>query len=471
MSSWIALPGSQQLFLSCPIREALYEGTRGPGKTESLLMSFAQFTGRGFGSHWRGVIFRETYKQLDDLITKSKRWFRDIFPEARYNAGSFTWEWPDGEALLLRHMARPDDYYNYHGHEYPFIGWEELTRWSNLSCYDAMMACNRSGHPDVPRIVRSTTNPHGRGHNAVKRRFITPASRGSVIVDELSPLGRVAIHGSIEENLALLNADPDYIRQLEATEDPNRRAAWRWGSWDISSGGMFDDLWDAGSHVVPAFDVPRGWRLDRCHDWGSARPSATLWFAESDGVPFAETTGGKKTGRELWFPRGHLIVADELYTWTGKENEGKRWTPTKIGQAIVQRERERGWTGRVRPGPADASIFTAEPGEKSIAQKLEAAGAVFVPSFKGPGSRVNGWQLVRDLLSATLGDDVTRRMEEPGLSFMDRCRQTLRTLPSAPRDETDPDDVDTEAEDHIADVVRYKALARKHVVKIEELSA
>lgn len=334
-----------------------------------------------------------------------------------------------------------------------------------------MMACNRSGHPDVPRIVRSTTNPHGRGHNAVKRRFITPAPRGVVIVDELSPLGRVAIHGSIEENLALLNADPDYIRQLEATEDPNRRAAWRWGSWDISSGGMFDDLWDAGVHVVPTFDVPRGWRLDRGHDWGSARPSGTLWFAESDGVPFAETIGGKKTGRERWFPRGHLIVADELYTWTGKENEGARWTPTKVGQTIVQRERERGWTGRVRPGPADASIFTAEPGEKSIAQKLEAAGAVFIPSFKGPGSRVNGWQLVRDLLSATLGDDVTGRMEEPGLSVMDRCRQTLRTLPSAPRDETDPDDVDTEAEDHIPDVVRYKALARKHVVKIEELSA
>lgn len=54
---WKPLPGSQTRFLTCPVFEALLEGTRGGGKTDALLMSFAQYCGRGFGEHWRGCSF------------------------------------------------------------------------------------------------------------------------------------------------------------------------------------------------------------------------------------------------------------------------------------------------------------------------------------------------------------------------------------------------------------------------------
>ncbi len=51
---WMPLPGSQYLFLECPIYEALYEGTRGPGKTLTLLMDFCKEVGKGYGKLWRG---------------------------------------------------------------------------------------------------------------------------------------------------------------------------------------------------------------------------------------------------------------------------------------------------------------------------------------------------------------------------------------------------------------------------------
>ena len=35
----------------------------------------------------------------------------------------------------------------------------------------------------------------------------------------------------------------------------------------------------------------------------------------------------------------------------------------------------------------------------------------------------------------------------------------VELFPIAPRDETDPDDIDTDSEDHIADEVRYKVLS------------
>lgn len=474
---WQALPGSQSLFLSCPIPEILYHGTRGPGKTDGLLMKYCKYVGQGFGEAWRGIIFRQTYKQLEDLIAKSKRWLKPAYPRAKYNSGKYYWEWPSGEQLFLRHMDNVDDYWNYHGHEYPFVGWEELTNWLTLDCYEVMKACNRSSHndPRMPRIYAATCNPFGRGHAAVKRYFISPAPDGSVIVSDTGER-RVAIHGSVLENTALLQADPSYIKKLDSISDPNRRKAWRFGSWDITAGGMFDDLWSVAHHVCPAFKIPDEWAIDRGHDWGSSRPSATLWYAESNGEEFEEISDepgseGQRTGRTLWYPKGHLFVIDEYYTWTGEENVGTQAQVKDIAKRILKIEEKRGWTGRVKPGPADSSIFSGEPGEKTIATKFAEAGVHFVPAFKGPGSRINGWQLIRELLDNAIPTEVNEwKQEEPGLTVFRRCVQTQRTLPVAPRDVKEPDDVDTESEDHIPDTVRYRALARKHRITHQGLN-
>ncbi len=53
--AWSPQPGSQVDFLQCPLAELLIHGTRGGGKTDALLMSFAKFVGRGHGQAWRVV--------------------------------------------------------------------------------------------------------------------------------------------------------------------------------------------------------------------------------------------------------------------------------------------------------------------------------------------------------------------------------------------------------------------------------
>ena len=127
---WQPVPkSSQELFLTCPIREVLFQGSRGGGKTDCMLMSFGQNVGIGYGIFWKGVIFRRSYKELDDIINKSQKWFRKIFPDAQFlrGKGDYKWIFADGEELYFRHFSHVDDYWNYHGQEYPFIGWEELT--------------------------------------------------------------------------------------------------------------------------------------------------------------------------------------------------------------------------------------------------------------------------------------------------------------------------------------------------------
>lgn len=453
---WVAQGGSQAAFLTCPIYECLYEGTRGPGKSDALLMDFAQHCGKGFGANWRGILFRQTYPQLADIVAKSKRWFFQVFPGIKFNASDYVWTWPDGEQLFLRHMRTDDDYWNYHGHEYPWIGWEELTNWPTSGCYDSMKACSRSSYPGMPRKYRATCNPYGVGHNWVKAKFIDPAPAGVVIREGTQP-ERVRLHGSVYENKRLLAADPEYVQKLESIADENKRKAWLEGSWDIVAGGIFDDVWDERLHVIPYFDIPKSWRIDRSFDWGSSAPFSVGWWAESDGTEATLRDGTKRT-----FPRGTLFRIAEWYGWNGKPNEGCRMLASEIAHGILQREKE--MRIAAKPGAADSAIFDTQNGV-CIAEDMERIGVRWERADKSPGSRRNGWERVRGMLKAGL----VFPMERPGLFVFDTCRQFLRTMPVLPRSERDPDDVDTDAEDHIADEMRYRVTMPTRTMTIEQL--
>lgn len=453
--AWAPQPGSQTLFISSPIFETLYEGTRGPGKTNALLMDFCQHVGQGHGTAWRGILFRQSFPALADVVAKSREWIPRAFPLARFNESDYVWRFPDGEALHLRYMDKPRDYWAYHGHEYPWIGWDELTNWPDLTCYDLMKSCCRSSRMGVPRKYRATANPHGPGHHAVKARFIDSTPRGVPVVDEYGKR-RVALHGHWRENRALMDADPEYASTLlsATADDPDKRAAWVDGSWDVVAGAFFGGAWDRKVHVLPAFDIPRGWRLDRAFDWGSSKPFSVGWWAESDGSPATfKTPDGKPYQRT--FARGTLVRVGEWYGCVpNKPNVGLGLTGDQIAQGIKEREQARFGGRVVNPGPADSSIFDVQDGH-SISTSFEKNGVKWLPANKGPGSRKNGWELMRE----RFGHATRHAQEHAGLFVVDHCTDFIRTIPALPRDEKKPDDIDTNAEDHIADEARYRVLA------------
>ena len=451
---WAPQPGSQTLFVTSPVFETLYEGTRGPGKTNGLLIDFCQHVGKGYGSAWRGILFRQNYPALADVVEKSEEWIPKAFPGARFTQSGpngYTWTFLGGEELLFRYIDKPKDYRNYHGHEYPWMGFDELTNWPDAKCYNIMQSCCRSSRPGIPRRLRATTNPHGPGHHWVKARFIDPAPRGTIIEDERGNR-RVTLHGHWSENRFLMENDPEYIgRLLGATEDdPDQQAAWVDGSWDVAAGAFFGASWSRRHHVLAPFPIPPSWPIDRAFDWGSSKPFSVGWWAESDG---SRVTLADKTLRA--FARGSLFRIGEWYGCRdGRPNVGLGLDGGEIAKGILERQKNR-WPNRfIRPGPADSSIFDVQDGH-CIGDSFKKAGVTWTLANKGPGSRKNGWQLMRDRLRAAKRNP----LEEPGLYVFSDCVHFIRTVPMLPRDEKKPDDIDTNAEDHIADEARYRILA------------
>jgi hypothetical protein len=483
---WAPIPGSsQELALDSRAEHTLYCGTRGPGKSDTQLMRFRRRVGLGYGAAWRGIIFDREYKHLDDLITKSKKWFTRFNDGAEWLAStsSLKWVWPTGEELLFRVIKKREDYNNYHGHEYPFIGWNELTKYPSPELYNMMMSCNRSSFtekdwpidsvthkpvsiPPIPLEVFSTCNSWGPGHGWVKAKFIDVAPYGTIVYnttrvfnpqsqqEEDVVRSQVTIFGSYKENIYL---SKQYIAGLmEGTEtDENLRAAWLDGNWDIIAGGAFDDVWKRNIHVVPRFQVPANWRIDRSFDWGSSHPFSVGWWAEANGEE-VELMNGEK-----FCPvPGSLIQCGEWYgTKVIDTNKGLKMSAGDVALGIKEREAQMlcdEWIlKQPYSGPADNQIRDVrEADEETIEFKMAARGVRWTNSDKSAGSRRNGLDLARERMRAAV------KHEGPAFYIMDHCRSSIHILPTLPRNEPpgDVDDVDTDAEDHVWDMTRYRIL-------------
>jgi hypothetical protein len=334
-----------------------------------------------------------------------------------------------------------------------FIGWEELTNHPTDKLYLKMMSCSRTANKNIKLKYRATCNPSGPGHQWVKARFIDKMKPERVFTDE-NGMKRTHIVSSLTENLAMMEADPNYTARLHAMTKDNDllRKAWVYGSWDLVTGGFFTDVWDPRIHILPNFKIPKSWKIVRSFDWGSSRPWSVTYGAESNGeqpepidVPLP------------YFPNKSVVIVKEIYGWNGVANEGDRATSPVIANRILEVDRAlfQEYSIRVQAGPADTSIWDVRDGT-SIGASMSVAGCNWTKAYKGAGSRISGWAIIRQMLGAAKRHD----LETPHLYFFQQAEHHIRTLPIMQRDKKKPEDIFTELEDHAMDGLRY-LLARK----------
>ena len=435
----------QELFITCPIFDVMFGGARGGGKTDALLGDFAVH-GQTYGRLAKGILFRKTMPEFEEVISRSKEIYNKI--GARFLQQKSTWIFPNGATLKLRYLKKESDAENYQGHSYTWVGVDEIGNFASPDPIDLLRATLRSGS-GVPTFFRASCNPGGRGHNWIKQRYIDQSPPMIPYYSDEIQDYRVFIPSKLQDNLALVNNDPNYQKRVKsaAGEAEWLAKAWLDGDWDIVAGGMFDDLWKRDIHVIRPFKIPHTWYIDRSFDWGSSAPFSVGWWAESNGDP-AISVEGKK----LYFPKGTLIRIGEWYGWNGTPNKGIRMADSAIAEGIISREKKMGIHSRVKPGPADSAIFGT-----ATEEQMAMMGVQWTKSDKQTVGRAAGWLLMRSYMHNSRYSP----REKPGMYVFGNCMQFIRTVPSLLRDSSNLDDVDTTTEDHIGDEVRYRCSTKK----------
>ncbi len=456
--------------------EILYGGAAGGGK--SHLMRVAAIIWCATVPGLQVYLFRRLSDDLEKnhlhgpggFFELLAPWFDAGF--AKYNGSKHFIKFWNGSHIFLCHCQHEKDKFKYQGAEIHVLLMDELTHFTE-SIYRYLRGRLRLGTLEVPPEMQglfpraiSGSNPGGVGHNWVKTAFVDadkPLAIHRVSKSEGGML-RQYIPAKLDDNPSLLENDPDYIDRLEGLGNPALVKAMKDGDWNIVSGGAFDDVWNESRHVKPRFKVPASWHVDRSFDWGSTHPFSVLWHAEADGTEATLPDGSK-----FCPPRGSIIVCHEWYGAKGP-NEGLKLSAKEIAAGINEREEslEKGaWVAKKpKPGPADNQISNVnESDSDSVAAKMAKSGVKWTESDKSPGSRVNGLELMRTRLKEAAKD----QPEDPGLYFMDHCRKIISHLPVLPRSEKNPDDINTDAEDHDYDSLRYRVMNKRKAGKARRI--
>lgn len=439
-SAWSANAGPQSEFLACPYREAGYGGAAGGGKSDGLLAAAVRYIDH---SDSNGVTFRRSYPELRNLIRRSM----EIWPQigGTYNRAQHEWRFPSGAAHIFRFIASSDDVYAYQGDAFTHIGWDELTQFPADAedangdpinfAFQYMMSRLRKREGSKIRLqVRATYNPGGIGHHWVKNRYrINDAGDASVFKDPNTGLHRAFIPARIRDNPHL--AGSEYERSLDGLPEMLRRAL-RDGRWDIFAGAKFSE-WnpragEPGAHIVEPFHIPSHWQRWRGSDDGYASPAACYWFAKDP------DTGQVVVYQELY----RKLMSPEVFA-----DEVRRLDRTQPVLRGDDPESQDGLDG-VLDGGAFANNGQSEVSRGDAMNKL---GCRWKKAEKGPGSRVLRVKAFHARLSPIKNDPLKR----PGVVFFRNCKHAIRTIPALPVDPNNPEDIDTEAEDHGFDGVTY----------------
>ena len=155
----------QRAFLACPAYEALFGGSAGGAKTESLVIGALRWVEH---RDYRALLLRRTFPELErDIIPLADKWY----PVAggRYHTGNKAWTFESGAVIEFGHLEAERDVHKYQGLEAQYIAFDELTTFTRyMYMYLLSRARSASG---IPVRVRGATNPGGVGHEWVMERW------------------------------------------------------------------------------------------------------------------------------------------------------------------------------------------------------------------------------------------------------------------------------------------------------------
>lgn len=448
----------QEAFITCPADDVGFGGARGGGKSDAVVGDFVNHEDT-FGEHAIAMAFRRERTQLVELIERAKQILKPIgfkwHEQDKYFRG------PKGGRLRFTYLESDSDADAYQGHSYTRLYPEELGTFPSEAPINKLQATLRSGQ-GVPCQMKGTCNPGGPGHQWVKARYrldTHPKGFQRFDFEFTNPFTkkkitktRMFIPSKVTDNKFL---GDDYVAQLFQVGSEQLVKAWLEGDWSVVEGAFFD-CWSALRHIVRPFEIPHHWLRFRAGDWGSAKPFAFGWFAV--------VSEDFKTPDGHMLPRGCMVQCREWYgIATDAQGHFRPDVGLKLHADVVGKGvRTRDAGDIIAYGVLDPAAF-AQDGGPSIAEMMQGAGSgsTFKPADNKRVTQrgaMGGWDQVRGRL---VGDEDGR----PMLVFFSTCIHSIRTIPALQHDPDKLEDLDTTAEDHAADMVRYACMSRPWIRK------
>lgn len=399
-------------------------GARGPGKSHAVLSQMGLDDCQRI-PNLKGLFLRQTGKaakeSFEDLIQKTIKGKVDY----EYKAGML--RFPNGSRILLGGFKDDRDVDKYVGIEYDVIGGEELNQLTGERV-NKLRGSLRTSKPDWRPRMYGSFNPGGVGHGFVKSTFVEPYNSETE--------SRTRFYPSTYKDNPFLNEEyNEYLEEL----DGQLGRAWREGDFDILAGTFFTSF-DKDIHVTIPIDLPKEWRRICCLDYGFTAPSALYWCAIA--------------------PNGQIFVYRELYvkqhTYEDLAEEFVRMTPPdeRIDYLVADPSC---WNkdGRSKGGLSGIEIFEQTVHEKWKSRELE-TGQRALHIVAGNNDRIQGWNVLRKALKPYHYDGKIIAT----LVIFDTCTELIRTIPLMVHAETgNPEDLDTNLEDHGVDSIRYLVMS------------
>lgn len=386
----------------------LYGGAGGGGKSYILRWTLVALLMKWAKEGHYGVnvgLFCIDYPSLNDRhLSKIRREFPEWLGTLKEQAREFHLAPQYGGGVIS--FRNLDDPSKYKSVEFAAIAVDEVTELDRQAFDDLRWRRRWPGIDRCPFIA--ATNPTGIGHGWVKKLWIERD-----FADEppaLDPQEFAYIPAKATDNPHL---SPQYLKELASLPDGMREALLE-GSWDIFAGQAFSE-WRRTEHVEAPWQLPAGTRYFTAADRGFAAPSCVLRFAV--------------------LPSGDIRVVGEIYgAGLITTDLGARWKALQPGEYAV----------------ADPAMWSKEKHDgEAEAEVLQRMG---IPLRKADNDRINGKARVHEWLKLVNG--------QPRLKVWTTCPNLIRTLPALPYSKTRPEDVDTDAEDHAYDALRYGLMSR-----------